>query len=43
MLTYHEKLIVAKRVKEWENPRCWAWCDKYRLPLTQALIVPQYG
>ncbi len=43
MLTSQELAVVAKRVREWKNPRCWAWRDKYRLPLTQALQCPDYG
>jgi hypothetical protein len=43
MLTDQELLVVARRVKEWKNPRCWAWRDKYRLPLTDAFKCPEYG
>ena len=38
-----ELIVVAKRVREWTNPRCWACRDKYRLPLTQGLLCPEYG
>lgn len=43
VMTNEELLVVAGRVKNWKNPRCWAWRDKYRLPLTDALKCPQYG
>ncbi len=42
-MNHKELIVVANAVKEWKNPRCWAWHDKYRLPLTQGLIYPQYG
>ncbi len=43
MLNNEELAVVARRVRDWKNPRCWAWRDGYRLPLTQALRVPEYG
>jgi hypothetical protein len=43
MLSETELLVVKKRVQEWTNPRCWAWRDGYRLPMTQALHCPEYG
>lgn len=42
-MTNDELIIVAHRVEEWKNPRCWAWRDKYRLKLTDALACPKYG
>lgn len=42
-MTPKELIVVADRVQSWRNPRCWAWHDKYRLPLTQGLVYPQYG
>lgn len=42
-MTPTERLVVGLRVAAWKNPRCWAWRDGYRLPLTQALVCPEYG
>lgn len=38
-----ELIVVANRVAEWNAPRCWAWRDKYRLKLKDALTCPEYG
>lgn len=42
-MTNEELAIVSQRVREWNNPRCWAWRDGYRLPLTQAIYCPEFG
>ncbi len=42
-MTPQELIVVGKRIEEWTNPRCWAWRDGYRLPLTQGLICPEFG
>lgn len=38
-----ELVVVAKRVREWTHPRCWAWRDGYRLKVPDALKCPEYG
>jgi hypothetical protein len=38
-----ELIIVGNRVQEWNNPRCWAFRDGYRLKMSDAIECPEYG
>lgn len=43
VLSTTERLVVARRVREWTFPRCWAWRDGYQLKVPEALLVPEHG
>jgi hypothetical protein len=43
MLNREEARLVYEVSKRWTGPNTWAWFDKQRLDLSEAITVPGYG